>query len=39
MGRDRFFTADAAADYGLIDRVITSHEITSVPMGVQSAEP
>jgi len=25
MERDRFFKADQAADYGLIDRVIHSH--------------
>jgi ATP-dependent Clp protease protease subunit len=25
MERDRFFTADQAAEYGLIDRVISKH--------------
>ena len=25
MERDRFFTAEQAVEYGLIDRVITSH--------------
>jgi len=25
MERDRFFKADQAAEYGLIDRVITEH--------------
>jgi len=25
MERDRFFKADEAAEYGLIDRVLTSH--------------
>jgi ATP-dependent Clp protease protease subunit len=36
MDRDRFFTAEAAADYGLIDRVISSHEITTVPTGFRA---
>ncbi len=36
MDRDRFFTADAAADYGLIDRVISSHEISSTPTGFRA---
>jgi ATP-dependent Clp protease protease subunit len=33
MDRDRFFTAEAARDYGLVDRVISSHEIVSIPTG------
>ncbi len=33
MDRDRFFTADAARDYGLVDRVISAHEIASSPLG------
>jgi ATP-dependent Clp protease protease subunit len=33
MERDRFFTAEAARDYGLVDRVIDAHEITSAPLG------
>jgi ATP-dependent Clp protease, protease subunit len=33
MERDRFFTADEAVEYGLIDRVIESHEITRTPAG------
>ncbi len=33
MDRDRFFTAEAARDYGLVDRVIDAHEITSAPLG------
>jgi ATP-dependent Clp protease protease subunit len=37
MDRDRFFTAEAAADYGLIDRVISSHEITSTPTGFRTS--
>jgi ATP-dependent Clp protease protease subunit len=33
MDRDRYFTAEQARDYGLIDRVIASHELTRVPTG------
>jgi ATP-dependent Clp protease protease subunit len=33
MERDRFFTAEQAVEYGLIDRVITAHELTRVPTG------
>jgi ATP-dependent Clp protease protease subunit len=33
MERDRFFTADAARDYGLVDRVIDAHEVTASPLG------
>jgi ATP-dependent Clp protease, protease subunit len=29
MDRDRFFSAEQAEDYGLIDRVIDSHEVTA----------
>jgi ATP-dependent Clp protease, protease subunit len=36
MDRDRFFTADEAAEYGLVDRVITSHELSRVPLGFRS---
>ncbi len=28
MNRDRFFTADQALEYGLVDRVIASHELS-----------
>src|ERR1700722_16012060 len=28
MERDRFFTAEQARDYGLVDRVITEHELS-----------
>jgi ATP-dependent Clp protease, protease subunit len=28
MDRDRFFSAEQAADYGLIDRVIDRHEVS-----------
>jgi ATP-dependent Clp protease protease subunit len=33
MDRDRFFTAADAAEYGLVDGVIASHELTRVPTG------
>ncbi len=33
MERDRYFTAEQARDYGLIDRVISSHELTRLPTG------
>ena len=33
MDRDRYFTAEQARDYGLIDRVISSHELTRMPTG------
>ncbi len=33
MDRDRFFTAQQALDYGLIDRVISSHELQRASTG------
>jgi ATP-dependent Clp protease, protease subunit len=36
MDRDRFFTADQAAEYGLVDRVIASHELSRMPLGFRS---
>ena len=36
MDRDRFFTADEAAEYGLVDRIITSHELSRAPLGFRS---
>jgi len=33
MERDRYMTADAALDYGLIDSVIASHELVRLPTG------
>jgi ATP-dependent Clp protease, protease subunit len=33
MERDRFFTAEQAAEYGLIDRVIERHELTRLTTG------
>jgi ATP-dependent Clp protease protease subunit len=33
MDRDRFFTAQQALEYGLVDRVISSHELSKTRMG------
>jgi ATP-dependent Clp protease protease subunit len=33
MDRDRYFTAEQAREYGLIDRVIASHELTRLRTG------
>ena len=33
MERDKFFTPEAAAEYGLIDRVIRSHDVSTTPVG------
>jgi hypothetical protein len=33
MDRDRYMTADQALEYGLIDRVIASHELTRLRTG------
>jgi ATP-dependent Clp protease protease subunit len=33
MDRDRYFTAEQALDYGLIDRVISSHELNRAATG------
>jgi ATP-dependent Clp protease protease subunit len=38
MDRDRYFTAEQAREYGLIDRVISSHELTRVRTGFGSRE-
>jgi ATP-dependent Clp protease protease subunit len=38
MDRDRFFTADQALEYGLVDRVISSHELTRTAMGFRSGD-
>jgi len=37
MERDRFFTATQARDYGLVDRVIESHELQRLRTGFGSA--
>src|SRR4051794_41427373 len=36
MDRDRFFTADQALEYGLVDRVISSHELSRSAMGFRA---
>jgi len=33
MERDRYFTAEQAREYGLVDRVISTHELNRVPTG------
>ena len=33
MERDRFFSAEQAAEYGLVDRVIESHDVARLPLG------
>jgi ATP-dependent Clp protease protease subunit len=38
MDRDRYFTAEQAREYGLIDRVISSHELTRIRPGFGSRE-
>jgi ATP-dependent Clp protease protease subunit len=37
MDRDRYFTAEQAREYGLIDRVIASHELSRPPTGFAAA--
>ena len=37
MDRDRFFTPEEAHEYGLIDRVISSHELQRAPAGFTAA--
>jgi ATP-dependent Clp protease, protease subunit len=37
MDRDRFFTGEKACEYGLIDRVISSHELHRAPAGFAAA--
>ena len=36
MERDRFFTAEAAVEYGLVDRVIERHQLPDRPTGFRS---
>jgi ATP-dependent Clp protease protease subunit len=36
MDRDRFFTADQALEYGLVDRVIESHELARTAPGFRA---
>jgi ATP-dependent Clp protease protease subunit len=37
MDRDRYFTGEQALEYGLIDRVIASHELRRVPTGFRAS--
>ncbi|MDX6637900.1 MAG: ATP-dependent Clp protease, protease subunit [Solirubrobacterales bacterium] len=37
MDRDRFFTAQEAIEYGLIDTIVERHELERVPTGFSSA--
>ena len=39
MDRDRFFTAEDAAEYGLVDGVIESHELSRLPTGFGARSP
>ncbi len=36
MERDRYFTAEQAREYGLVDRVISSHELTRLTPGFRT---
>jgi ATP-dependent Clp protease protease subunit len=36
MDRDRFFTPEEAMDYGLLDRVLETHEVTRLPYGFRA---
>ena len=36
MDRDRYFTGEQAMEYGLIDRVISSHDLRRVPTGFRA---
>ncbi|MCB0864983.1 MAG: ATP-dependent Clp endopeptidase proteolytic subunit ClpP [Solirubrobacterales bacterium] len=36
MDRDRFFSAEEAADYGLIDRIMESRDVVRTPTGFSS---
>jgi ATP-dependent Clp protease protease subunit len=38
MDRDRYFSAERAREYGLIDSVISSHELTRVTTGFRARE-
>ena len=35
MDRDRFFTPEEAVEYGLVDRIITSHEVSRARLGFE----
>jgi ATP-dependent Clp protease protease subunit len=36
MERDRFFTADGAMEYGLVDRILETRELTRMPSGFRA---
>ena len=36
MDRDRFFTAEQAVEYGLVDRIVESRELSARPAGFGS---
>jgi ATP-dependent protease ClpP protease subunit len=38
MDRDRYFTAEQAREYGLVDRVISSHELNRMQTGFGARE-
>lgn len=38
MERDKFFLPEAAAEYGLIDRVIESHDVSKLPTGFRNGD-
>jgi ATP-dependent Clp protease protease subunit len=38
MDRDRFFTAEQALEYGLVDRVIASHELSRLAPGFRPTD-
>jgi ATP-dependent protease ClpP protease subunit len=38
MDRDRYFTAEQAREYGLVDRVISSHELNRMRTGFGARE-
>lgn len=38
MERDRYFTADAAREYGLIDSVVDAHQLRRTPYGFRDGE-
>jgi ATP-dependent Clp protease protease subunit len=38
MDRDRYFTAEQACEYGLIDRVISSHDLSRIKTGFGSRD-
>ena len=39
MERDRFFSAEQAREYGLIDRIVSQRELDRRPSGFAAPEP